>query len=57
MGGPTDKEAQMGWVGQDADFYQSISTALTNLLLRVRSSVNSYYAVNMCILEKMIERI
>ena len=47
MGGPTDKEAQMAWVGQDTDFCQTITTALTNFLLRVRSSVRAYYAVNM----------
>ena len=47
MGGPTDKEAQMAWVGQDIDFCQTITTALTIFLLRVRSSVKAYYAVNM----------
>ena len=47
MGGPTDKEAQMAWVGQDTDFRQTITTALTIFLLRVRSSVRAYYAVNM----------
>ena len=47
MGGPTDKEAQMAWVGQDTDFCQTITTALTIFLLRVRSSVRAYYAVNM----------